>query len=576
MNKKKHNPIIAIVLIGILIFPSENVQASKGIKNSVNTNSNGIHLIYLTGTELKEQKSQDLFPLTTDMEEQKFDAQNPYNIYLPFIITNSITKENEGYFVSPFGNDSNPGTLSKPWRTLLKAGNTAIAGDTVKLLPGTYSEKLIPKNSGTADAIITYTADPGTVTLDGTGISMTNDANGDGLVQILGKSFIKIENLTLKNASVNCVNISSNSTGLRPSHIDIRNLIIQNCNLTGIRASNSDYLLIENNQINHVNYSSGIGVWWSKNVIVNNNSITNAHYYHFCQGAYEEALTIAGTNNFEVAFNTLDNTEPPPSGFCETAEKIGIDVKTSSFNGIVHHNSVRNMNAAGIYIDGWDSGSNGTSTLNHIDIYQNQVSNGGGITVGCELADGVVEYINIFNNLIINASYSAIEVRGAYGDGLRKNINIYNNTIYGALPAGGNGGAGIYVTTDNLGSNNSEAPVIIRNNISFFYFLYNGGGSVGQIRAGNSSIASKILADHNLVYGPQVCSQDFPACVEVGSRLSAVPSTVFLNISSFDLRLMNGAAAINTGVTIGIVETDFIGTIRPTGGAYDIGAYELN
>ena len=55
--------------------------------------------------------------------------------------------------------------------------------------------------------------------------------------------------------------------------------------------------------------------------------------------------------------------------------------------------------------------------------------------------------VNIYNNLLINTSFSGIQVRRAYGDGLRKNINIYNNTIYGALPEGGNGGAGIYVTT---------------------------------------------------------------------------------------------------------------------------------
>lgn len=576
MSKRTHLTIVFIVLIGMLTFQTESALASSGIENKDYTNSNDDQSIISSETTSKEHKLQDNFPPETEEEEQLFDSKYSNFMYLPLIFNDQDIEEKGTYFVSPQGNDTNPGTFSKPWKTLLKATNTVIAGDTVKLLPGTYLEKLIPKNSGNSGAFITFTADPGTVVVDGTGIQMTNTANGDGLVQILGKSYIKVENLILKNASVNCVNISSNTSGIRSSHIEINGLDIQNCNLVGIRVRNSDDLKIENNQINHINYSSGIGVWWAKNVIVNNNSINNAHYYHVCQGAYEEALTIAGTNNFEVTYNTLDNTEPLPSGYCETAEKIGIDVKTSSYNGKIHHNSVRNMNAAGIYVDGWDSGANGTPTLNHIDINQNLVSNGGGITVGCEMAAGVVEYVNIFNNLIINASFSAIQIRGAYGDGIRKNINIYNNTIYGALPAGGNGGAGIYVTTDNLGSNNSDAPVIIRNNISFFYFLANGGGTVGQIRAGNASMASKILADHNLVYGPQTCSQEFPACVEVGNRISAVPSTVFLNANSYDLRLKTGAAAVNSGVTIGIVETDYIGTLRPTGGAYDIGAYELN
>jgi hypothetical protein len=202
------------------------------------------------------------------------------------------------------------------------------------------------------------------------------------------------------------------------------------------------------------------------------------------------------------------------------------------------------------------------------------VSDGGGIVVGCEQSDGVVEYINIYNNLVVNAWFSGIQVRGTWGDGLRKNINIYNNTIYGASPSGGNGGAGIYVTTSNLASNNGDAPVIIRNNISMFYFLSNGGGTVGQIRAGNSTMASKIAADHNLVYGPQVCSTEYPSCVEVGSRITASSASVFTSSSAFDLSLKTGSPAIDKGYTIGMVSTDFVGTLRPSGAAYDIGAFE--
>ena len=503
-------------------------------------------------------------------------AQSANQVYLPLVSNSqSIYSLSADYFVSTSGNDNNPGTRSQPWRTIQKAADTLVAGKKVFILPGTYYEKFSPKYSGSSGAYITYTAEPGTVILDGSGVSMSTDARGDGLVQILGKSYIHIQNLTLRNASVNCVNISDNSSGTRSNYIEISGLNIQNCTKVGIRARSSDNLLINDNKINHIKYSSGIGIWWSNNVVVDNNTITNAHYYHECQGAHDEALTISGTKNFEVSNNTLDNTEAPPPGFCDWSEKLGIDVKESSQNGLVHHNSVRNMNAGGIYVDGWDAGSNGKPTLNHVNIYNNFVSNGGGIIVGCELAEGVVEYINIFNNLVVNASFSGIQVRGAHGDGLRKNISIYHNTIYGALPAGGNGGAGIYVTTANLSSNNEDAPVIIRNNISMFYFLSSGSGTVGQIRAGNSTMASKISASHNLVYGPQICSSEFPACVEVGNRISATPGNVFLNPASFDLRLRTGSPAIDQGYNVDFVSEDIVGTPRPIGNAYDIGPYEF-
>jgi hypothetical protein len=133
------------------------------------------------------------------------------------------------------------------------------------------------------------------------------------------------------------------------------------------------------------------------------------------------------------------------------------------------------------------------------------------------------------------------------------------------------------VTTANLGSNNGDAPVIIRNNISNFYFLSNEKGSfVGQIRAGNSTIASKIDASHNLVYGPQVCSSEFPGCVEVGSRITAPPVNVFQNPASPDLRLKPGSPAIDKGFNVGFVSEDIDGKPRPAGNAPDIGTYEFN
>ncbi len=275
----------------------------------------------------------------------------------------------------------------------------------MKILPGTYAEKFTPKNSGNANAYITYTADLGSVILDGTGVSLSTDYKGDGLVQIQGKSYIKVQNLTLQNASVNCVNISEDTSGLNLTYIEISALTIQNCNNVGIRARYSDHVLVEGNRINHISYSSGIGVWWSTNATVEQNTITNAHYYHECQGAYDEALTISNTANFEVMNNTLDNTEANPPGFCSNAEKLGIDVKESSQNGVVYQNAVHHMNAAGIYVDGWHAGANGTATLNHINIYQNLVTDGGGMIVGCEQSDGVVEYINLYDNLVLNSSF---------------------------------------------------------------------------------------------------------------------------------------------------------------------------
>ena len=41
------------------------------------------------------------------------------------------------YYVTPDGDDANPGTESQPWRTIQKAADTLVAGDTVYIRAGT-------------------------------------------------------------------------------------------------------------------------------------------------------------------------------------------------------------------------------------------------------------------------------------------------------------------------------------------------------------------------------------------------------------------------------------------------------
>lgn len=77
------------------------------------------------------------------------------------------TKASE-YHVAISGNDSNPGSLSNPWRTVQHAADSVAPGDTVFIHNGTYKEEVIFKYSGTADAPITFSAaSDETVTVEG-------------------------------------------------------------------------------------------------------------------------------------------------------------------------------------------------------------------------------------------------------------------------------------------------------------------------------------------------------------------------------------------------------------------------
>jgi hypothetical protein len=71
------------------------------------------------------------------------------------------------YYVAPDGNDAAPGSSSQPWRTIQKAANTALAGDSVIVLEGAYGERITTIRGGTSDAARIIFQAEGQVTMNG-------------------------------------------------------------------------------------------------------------------------------------------------------------------------------------------------------------------------------------------------------------------------------------------------------------------------------------------------------------------------------------------------------------------------
>lgn len=61
-------------------------------------------------------------------------------------------------YVSPEGDDANPGTRELPWKTLDQVSSEAGPGDTFLFLPGEYSGRLIPARSGCPERPIVFRA----------------------------------------------------------------------------------------------------------------------------------------------------------------------------------------------------------------------------------------------------------------------------------------------------------------------------------------------------------------------------------------------------------------------------------
>ncbi|MEC2486422.1 DUF1565 domain-containing protein, partial [Bacillus cereus] len=134
--------------------------------------------------------------------------------------SNGISVTN--YYVSPTGNDLNPGTLDQPFATIQKAANVATEGSTIYIRGGVYNQKVRVAHSGASGAPITFQSyQDEKVILDGSKVKLEDD----GLFTIEDKNYIQVKGLefrNLKSTKVNETPIGIYITG-KGSYIDIRN-----------------------------------------------------------------------------------------------------------------------------------------------------------------------------------------------------------------------------------------------------------------------------------------------------------------------------------------------------------------
>ena len=104
----------------------------------------------------------------------------------------AATAQAATYYVSSSGSDSNPGTLTSPWKTIGKANSTLQAGDTVYIRVGTYSGDYVnPSRSGTSDTNrITYS------NYNNEKVTVKDASYG---VRINGKSYITVNGISFYN-----------------------------------------------------------------------------------------------------------------------------------------------------------------------------------------------------------------------------------------------------------------------------------------------------------------------------------------------------------------------------------------
>ncbi len=417
------------------------------------------------------------------------------------------------FYVATNGNDTNLGTEIQPWKTIQKAANTLIAGDTVFIKAGIYNERITLQNSGTSNHnIFFYSYQNDTVIVDGSDISW--GGNWNGLFDISDKSYIEISGLHIKNAEYG-----------------------------GFWVENSNNITIKNSYTYNT-YSSGIAVWNSSYITLNDNEIELA-----CNDGEQECITIANSSNCEIYGNNVHHNGHGTNG------GEGIDVKQGSRNINIYKNVVHHLNnRLGIYADAWD-----LHTYN-INIYQNIIHHCSetGLAVASENG-GLIENVNIYNNIIYLNKYGGIEL-GSWSDigftGVKPmaNIKIVNNTCYKNGEYDNGWGYGIEI--DNQHADN----VIIRNNIC----------SENSAQIAIQHIGSDGKIDHNLFFGNNV------ALGTLYGTDSIIGNPYFLDTNIYDFHLLSNSLAINNGDSTYAPNVDFDNYSRPSGNGYDIGAYEYH
>jgi Right handed beta helix region len=281
---------------------------------------------------------------------------------------------------------------------LQAAFDSAGPGDTIQLAPGVYrlTEWLRITQSGRPEAWIKLKGpDHGEAILDASAIKAKSEgeAGDNGALTLKGVSHWHIQKITVQSSPGFGVYVQKGS-----SHIDL-----------------------QDNKVD-LTYGPGIGVWNSSQIRVVGNEVVAANAQRMRQHGsrqYEcphEAISIAGVNGFEVAFNHVHHVM-----------KEGIDVKEISQNGVVHHNYVHNLPRQAYYADAW------FGLLQNVVFHSNIAHDAEwGMVISVEGAGSELKNVQFVNNLLYRLRGSGLYFGTWGGNGPRSGIRFEYNTVFNA------------------------------------------------------------------------------------------------------------------------------------------------
>jgi len=301
------------------------------------------------------------------------------------------------------------GSLYNPFYSIQEALNAAQDGDTIKILPGSYSGDMI------IDKSVTVTTEDveNTVIYSGTKSAYMIDITADSV----SLEDLKIQDLTATSHRKAVIHIS-----LNVSSVTIVDCVIDySKNGYGVYIDGPTSSIVIKN--NNFNYSNGIYIKNSNAITIHGNNLYNC--------SNDPALKLVSSDGNHIKDNTFNNI------------KYGIYLSQSNNNNIIN-NTISDSSNGGIVLNG---GIN--NNLINNTIYSNGISgiyldSSDGIVYGNTLYDNLIG-INVGgtgNNISDNTIYASTQ-RGIYAKSGSRNNIIFDNTFTDntgshALEEGGN------------------------------------------------------------------------------------------------------------------------------------------
>jgi hypothetical protein len=330
-------------------------------------------------------------------------------------------------YVSTNGEDSNPGTIEMPLRTIQHAADIAKPGDTVYVRAGSYCQQLAVKVSGSAQqGFITFQSQPGEhAVLDG---GCLTPPEGEGsMVKLTNVSFVRVQGFEISNYRTS--DDRSVPSGIRVfgggSHIEILNNNVHHIE------QNSTHRLRQGSGAN----GFGIAVYGTdattpiSDLVIDGNDV-----HHLKTGSSESVVVNGNVAGFRITKNSVhdnNNIGIDVIGFEHTAPNQAVD---RARDGVVSENSVYSITSRGnpaygdspdsdgIYVDGGTRILIERNTVHDVDF---------GIELASEHLVGSTSHIIARNNLIYSCHGPGFSI-GGYDlkRGTTEDAIIVNNTLY--------------------------------------------------------------------------------------------------------------------------------------------------